>query len=78
LSFTNAADSTGQTITATSTGNVTLASKPSADEWLTVTKSGKVVTVKVAANANSESRTANVTIVADGITAVVPVTQAGA
>lgn len=78
LSFTSAADATGQTITATSTGNVTVASKPSADEWLTVTRSGKVVTVKVSANTNSESRTANITIVADGNTAIVPVTQAGA
>lgn len=78
LSFTSAADNTGQTITATSTGSVTSASKPSGEEWLTVTRSGKVVTVKVSANTNSESRTANVTIVADGITAIVPVTQAGA
>jgi hypothetical protein len=78
LSFSNAADGTGQTITATSTGNITTASKPSADEWLTVTRNLKVATVKVSANTNSESRTANVTIVADGITAIVPVTQAGA
>lgn len=78
LSFTAAADSTGQTITATSTGNVTSAKKDDAAEWLTVTRSGKVVTVKVVANTNSESRTANVTIVADGNTAIVPVTQAGA
>ena len=34
------------------------------------------MTVKVGANANSEARTANVTIIADGLTAVVPVTQA--
>lgn len=78
LSFTAAADATGQTITASSTGNVTAASKPSGEEWLTVTRSGKVVTVKVSANTNSEARTANVTIVADGLTAIVPVTQAGA
>lgn len=78
LSFTAAADATGQTITATSTGNVTTASKPSADEWLTVTRALKVVTVKVSANTNSEARTANVTIVADGLTSIVPVTQAGA
>ena len=78
LSFTAAADQTGKTITATSIGNVTYASAPSGEEWLTVTKSAKVVTVKVSANTNSESRTANVTIVADGLTAVVPVTQAGA
>ncbi|MGE5498464.1 MAG: BACON domain-containing protein [Syntrophothermus sp.] len=78
LAFTAAADAVGKTITATSTGNVTAASAPSSEEWLTVTKALKVVTVKVSANANSEPRTANVTIVADGIAAVVPVTQAGA
>jgi hypothetical protein len=78
LEFTAAADSTGKTITATSTGNVTFAGKPDDAEWLTVTRALKVVTVKVSANTNSESRTANVTITADGLTTVVPVTQAGA
>lgn len=77
LNFTAAADSVGQTVTTTSTGNVTKASVPSEIEWCTVTKSGKVVTVKVAANNNSESRSCNVTIVADGKTAIVPVVQAG-
>lgn len=78
LSFTSAADSTGKTVTATSTGNVTYAAADAGADWITVTRSLKVVTVKVQANANSESRTANVTIIADGLTAVVPVTQAGA
>lgn len=78
LSFTAAADSVGKTITATSSGNVTFAAAPAEAEWLTVTRSAKVVTVKVLANTNSEARTAYVTIVADGKTAVVPVTQAGA
>lgn len=78
LSFTSAADSVGKTITATSSGNVTFAAAPAEAEWLTVTRSLKVVTVKVLANTNSEARTAYVTIVADGKTAVVPVTQAGA
>jgi len=78
LTFTSAADATGQTITATSTGSVTSAKKDDTAEWLTVTRNLKVVTVKVSANTNSESRTANVTIVADGNTAIVPVTQAGA
>lgn len=78
LSFTAAADATGKTITATSTGNVTFAAAPSDAEWLTVTRALKVVTVKVSANTNSEARTANVTIVADGKTAIIPVTQAGA
>ena len=78
LAFTAAADSTGKIITVSSTANVTSAKAPAEFEWLTVTKSLKVVTVKVSANTNSESRTANVTIVADGLTTVVPVTQAGA
>lgn len=78
LSFTNAADSTGKTITATSTGNVTFAAADAGADWITVTRALKVVTVKVLANANSEARTANVTIIADGLTAVVAVTQAGA
>jgi len=77
LSFTSAADTTGKTITASSVGNVTYAAAPSDVEWLTVTRAAKVVTVKVTANLNSESRTANVTIIADGKTAIVPVTQAG-
>lgn len=77
LSFTSAADAVGKTITATSTGNVTYAAAPANDEWLTVTRAAKIVTVKVSANTNSESRTSNVTIVADGLTAIVPVTQAG-
>lgn len=78
LSFTAAADATGKTITATSTGNVTYAAAPSGEEWLTVTKALKVVTVKVQANTNSEARTAYVTIIADGKSTVVAVTQAGA
>lgn len=78
LEFTSAADTTGKTITASSTGNVTYAAGDAGADWITVTRSSKVVTVKVGANANSEARTANVTIIADGLTAVVPVTQAGA
>ncbi len=78
LSFTAAADATGKTITATSTGNVTYAAGDAGADWLTVTRALKVVTVKVGANTNSEARTANVTIIADGKTVVVPVTQAGA
>ena len=78
LSFTSAADAVGKTITATSDGNVTYAAADAGADWITVTRAAKVVTVKVGANANSEARTANVTIVADGKTTVVPVTQAGA
>lgn len=77
LSFTSAADAVGKTITATSTGNVTYAAAPNDLDWITVTRALKVVTVKVTANTNSEARTANVTVTADGISAIVPVTQAG-
>lgn len=78
LTFTAAANTTGQTITATSDGNITSASVPSEIEWCTVTKSAKVATVKVSANANSEARSCVVTIIADGKTANVVATQAGA
>lgn len=78
LSFTAAADSTGKTITATSTGNLTYAGASSEADWLSVTRIGKVATVKVLANTNTEARTANVTLTADGNNAVVTVTQAGA
>lgn len=78
LAFTAAADAVGKTITATSTGNLTFAAAPSSEDWLTVIRVLKVATVKVSANTNSEPRVANVTIVADGLTAVIQVTQAGA
>lgn len=78
LSFTAAEDTTGETITATSTGNLTYAGKPTEADWLSVTRALKVATVKVSANTNSESRTAIVTLIADGKTAYVTVTQAGA
>jgi hypothetical protein len=77
LLFTAAANATGLTITATSTGNLTYAGADSSIEWLTVTKALKVATVKVSANTNSEPRTAIVTIEADGLRSYVPVTQAG-
>ncbi len=78
LSFTAAADAVGKTITATSTGNLTYAGAPGDLDWITVTRALKVATVKVTANTNSEARTANVTVTADGISAIVVVTQAGA
>ena len=77
LSFTAAADATGKTITATSTGNLTYAAAPADLEWITVTRALKVATVKVTANTNSEARTAVVTVTADGISTYVTVTQAG-
>lgn len=77
LSFTSAADATGKTITATSTGNLTYAAATADADWVTVTRALKVATVKVLANTNSEARTAIVTVTADGISAYVTVTQAG-
>lgn len=77
LTFTAAADSTGKTLTVTSSGNLTYAGAPQSEDWITVTRSGKVATVKVVANPNSEARSTNVTLVADGKTVLVPVTQAG-
>lgn len=78
LSFTNSADAVGKTITSTSTGNLTYAGADSTADWITVTRALKVATVKVTANTNSEARTANVTLTADGISTIVVVTQAGA
>lgn len=72
LYFSNAADTNGKTITATSIGNVTATSDSA---WATVTTSGKVATVKVTANSGSEPRTAIVTITADNKTVNVPVIQ---
>lgn len=72
LYFTSAADSTGKTVTATSTGNVTASS--SAD-WCTVSCSGKITTVKVTANSTGQPRTAYVTIMADGKATIVEVLQ---
>lgn len=74
LSFTNAVDSTGKTITATATGTVTAKSSAS---WCTVSVSSKTVTAKVTTNSGDE-RTAEITISADGKETIVPVVQAGA
>ncbi|MDR2765133.1 MAG: hypothetical protein LBB90_08900 [Tannerella sp.] len=74
LSFGNAEDSTGQAITATATGTLTATSD---QPWATVTVAGNVATVTVAANTGA-ARMANITLTADGKTAVVPVTQAAA
>ena len=76
LSFTSAADTTGKTLTATSTGNITATNNGS--YWIQLTYTGKVATIKVPANPNTEARTGTVTIVADGKTANIEVTQAGA
>lgn len=72
LYFSNAADTTGKAVTATSTGNVSAAS--SAD-WCTVTCAAKVATVKVTANSTGAPRRAYVTITADNTSSVVEVLQ---
>ncbi len=72
LYFTGAADTTGKTITATSTGNVTASSSES---WCTVTASAKIATVKVSANSTGAARTAYVTLTADSKTTQVAVLQ---
>lgn len=77
LTFTSSADNTGKDVTASSSGNLTFAGFPSEIEWATVTRTNKAAKVKVSANTNSEARTAILTLVADGKTAKVLVTQAG-
>lgn len=73
LVFDKEADTTGKTITTTTSGTVTATSSES---WATVTVASKVATVKTTANIGS-LRTANITLVADGKTSVVTVYQAG-
>lgn len=72
LYFSNAADTTGKTVTAASTGNVTATSS---DSWATVTASGKTATVKVAKNETGKVRVAIVTLTADGTSSQITVTQ---
>jgi hypothetical protein len=72
LTFTAAADATGQPVTATASGTVTAV--PDA-AWLTATVSGNVITVKVTANATGSARTANIAVAADGRQTAVAVTQ---
>lgn len=73
LYFGSAADNTGKTVTATSTGNITAAT--SSESWATVSTSGKVATVKVTVNTTGNARTAIVSITADGLTSQVEVLQ---
>jgi len=77
LGFTSDADAVGQQVIVSSEANPTSAKVPSDIEWVTVNRSLKVVTVKVSANANTDERTALLTIYADGKKAVVTITQAG-
>ncbi len=75
LAFTNAADTTGETVTATASGTVTASSPAS---WCQVTVALKVATIKVDANATGAARIADVVISADGKDAICTVTQAAA
>jgi hypothetical protein len=74
LSFSNAANTTGKTITAQTDEAV---SATSDQAWATVTVAANVATVKVAANAGAE-RTASITLAAGSKRVAVTVTQAGA
>src|SRR5574344_1752433 len=78
LSFSSSADSDGKTVTATSTGDLTYAAAAQNEDWISVRRSGKTATVKVTENTNSEQRSTQITLIADGKTAVVTVTQSGA
>jgi len=73
LYFSDDADATGKTLTAASTGDLTAAS--SSEDWATVTKAGKVATVKVTANEGATVRTAVITLTADGNTSYILVSQ---
>lgn len=78
LTFTKAANTTGKTTTVTTDAESVVSAVPD-DAWATVTVSGKVVTVKVAANSEvaAPERTTDVTITDSlGDTAVLTVTQA--
>lgn len=72
LFFTSAADTTGKSITVTSTANPTAVSS---ERWATAEVAGKTVKVKVEANTTGKVRKAVVTITADGKSALVDVTQ---
>jgi hypothetical protein len=71
LLFGSAVDAVGKVITAVATGVLTAVSDAA---WATVSVSGNVATVKVAANAGAE-RLAKITLSADGKSVVVVVTQ---
>lgn len=71
-----AIDSTGKTVTATSTGNVSATVDANSTSWLSVTCAAKVTTIKtLTANSGTAVRVGYVTITADGKSAVVKVTQ---
>lgn len=74
LSVPATADNTGKPVTVTTEGAVTASSSES---WCTTTVTGTTVKVKVTANSSATARTAQVTIDADGKSAVVEVTQEG-
>lgn len=76
LNFSSSANSIGQVITASSTGNITSASA-AGQSWITVRTSGKTATVTVTENTSTIVRRGTVTINADGKTASVEVVQSG-
>lgn len=78
LEFTAAADTTGKKVNVHCDGSFTV-SQTASTTWMTVTKKGNVLTVKVAANddASAAERTSTITLTdEDGNTATVAVTQA--
>jgi len=76
LSLTKAADATGKNINVSQSGGITSVS--SSQSWCSVSASDGIVSVKVTANDTGSDRSAAIVIVADGKTATVQVTQAGA
>ena len=80
LNFTKAADSTGKqvTIDTNDATNLATATATTDDAWITPTISGKKVTVKVAANSESEApaRTGTVVVTVGTKTAAITVKQA--
>lgn len=75
LSFSNTADNTGKTITATTKESTVSAS--STETWCKTSVSGKVVTVKVTENSGASKRTATVNISTPTEFGQVEVTQEG-
>ena len=81
LSFAKTADNTGKTVTVTSNdtaAHISAATVTSEQAWITPTISGKTITVKVAANSESDApkRTGSVLLTIDGRTATIAVEQA--
>ena len=80
LNFTKEADNTGKTVSVRTNDeeNIGTATATTTDAWITPTISGKTVTVKVAANSETDApaRTGKVTVTVGTRTAEITVTQA--